>query len=142
MRFWDSSALLPLIVQEEGTKLARTWLSEDAEVIVWGLSRVELASAIERRARDGLLGRTQRTQALARAMRLADGAHEVLDLAAVRVRAQALLARHALRAADALQLGAALLVAEPDPASLTMVVLDRRLADAASREGLAVLGWP
>jgi hypothetical protein len=52
------------------------------------------------------------------------------------------LARHALRAADAAQLGAALVVADPDPSSLLMVVLDQRLADAAAREGLRVLTWP
>jgi len=58
------------------------------------------------------------------------------------MRALPLLARHPLRAADAAQLGAALLVADPDPASLVMVVLDRRLAAAAEREGLVVLTWP
>jgi antitoxin (DNA-binding transcriptional repressor) of toxin-antitoxin stability system len=68
--------------------------------------------------------------------------HEVSDLAAVRVRAIALLARHSRRAADAMQLGAALLVAAPDPASLIMTVLDKRLAAAAEREGLRVLTWP
>ena len=72
----------------------------------------------------------------------ATDASEVTDLAAVRVRAVPVLGRHALRASDAAQLGAALLVADPDPRSLTMVVLDRRLADAALREGLKVLSWP
>jgi hypothetical protein len=65
-----------------------------------------------------------------------------VDLAAVRSRASAVLARHALRATDAAQLGAALLVADPEPSSLCMVVLDRRLAMAAEREGLGVLTWP
>jgi hypothetical protein len=46
-----------------------------------------------------------------------------------------------LRAADAAQLGAALLIADPDPSSLTMVVLDRRLSMSAEREGLRVLTW-
>jgi hypothetical protein len=80
--------------------------------------------------------------ALARIERITRDAHEVVDLAAVRARAVPLLARHALRAADAAQLGAALLVADDEPASLSMVVLDRRLADAAEREGLSVLSWP
>jgi predicted alpha/beta hydrolase len=30
-------------------------------------------------------------------------------------------------------------IADPEPASLTMAVLDRRLAEAASREGFEVL---
>jgi len=142
VRFWDASALLPLIVSESGSELVAPWLKEDPEVVVWGLTRVEIASAIERRARAGQLSSSERSALLLRAERVVNDAHEVLDLSAVRVRATALLARHALRAADAAQLGAALLVADPDPSSLTMVVLDRRLADAAAREGLRVLGWP
>lgn len=139
MRFWDASALVPLLVEEANTALVTDWLKEDRDVIVWGMTRVELASAIERRAREGLLDRSQRAAALKRAERLTGDAHEVSDLPAVRARAVALLARHALRAADAAQLGAALLVADPDPSSLTVVVLDQRLAEAAEREGLDVL---
>jgi hypothetical protein len=111
-------------------------------MILWGLTRLELASAIERRAREGLFRSAQRRAALRRVERIAAGAHEVSDLAAVRGKGLALLARHALRAADAAQLGAALLVAEPAPSSLTIAVLDRRLADAAEREGFHVLTWP
>jgi uncharacterized protein len=140
--FWDASALLPLIVEEPATELALGWLREDMDIILWGLTRVELASAIERRAREQALRPAARAAALRRCERLANDAHEVSDLPAVRVRAIALLARHALRAADAAQLGAALLVADPDPASLTMAVLDKRLASAAEREGLRVLTWP
>jgi hypothetical protein len=38
--------------------------------------------------------------------------------------------------------GAALLIAESESSSLAMVVLDRRLAEAAEREGLQVVTWP
>jgi hypothetical protein len=64
---------------------------------------------------------------------------EVEDLAAVRSRAMALLSRHPLRAAEAAQLGAALLAAEADPSSMTFVCLDEPLALAAEREGFRVL---
>jgi predicted nucleic acid-binding protein len=142
LRFWDASAILPLIVEEPGSELAMAWLREDRDMMLWGLTRLELASAIERRTREGLLRPPARAAALRRAQRIADDAHEVVDLAAVRSRATAVLARHALRAADSAQLGAALLVADPEPGSLTMVVHDRRLASAAEREGLNVLTWP
>jgi uncharacterized protein len=142
VRFWDSSAVLPLIVKEAGSELCMKWLKEDATMLLWGLTRVELVSAIERRARDGALSSPQRKEALARVQRLANAAHEMTDLTAVRARATSLLARHSLRAADATQLGAALLISDPNPASLTMVVLDTRLAEAAEREGLDVLTWP
>ena len=61
---------------------------------------------------------------------------------AVRPRALALLARHPLRAADAGQLGAALLVQDEMAAPLDFVCLDRRLADAAELESLRVIPEP
>ena len=142
MRFWDASAVLPLVIEEAGSELARRWINEDSDVVLWGLTRVEVVSAVERSAREGRLSATARRAALERSHRIAGDAHEVTDLSAVRSRAVALLARHPLRAADAAQLAAALLIAETDPASLAMVVLDRRLASAAEREGLHVLTWP
>lgn len=142
MKFWDASAVVPLVVKEAGSDLARRWLREDGDMVLWALTRLELVSAIERRARERQLTARQRTQALARVERISRDAHEVGDVAAVRARAVPLLARHPLRAADATQLGAALLVADPEPSSLTLVVLDRRLAAAAEREGFSVLTWP
>ena len=46
---------------------------------------------------------------------------------------------HDLRAADALQLAAATVAAESDPASLELISLDRRLLEAARREGFPVV---
>ncbi|MCC6619892.1 MAG: type II toxin-antitoxin system VapC family toxin [Deltaproteobacteria bacterium] len=144
MRFWDSSALAPLILSgEPGGELARAWLADDGAVVVWCLTRVELASAIERRAREGALTAARRRGALRDITRLAEAAHEVIDVQPVRARATALLARHALRAADALQLAAAQVVGDARPtAPMSFVTLDRRLAEAADREGLDVLSWP
>jgi len=50
-----------------------------------------------------------------------------------------LLRIHPLRAADSLQLAAALTVAEQEPSSLSFVCLDQRLAEAAIREGLPTI---
>ena len=142
MKFWDASALVPLIIRDAASDLVRPWLEEDADMIVWSLTRLELVATIESCTRQGQLSARQRTVALARIERLAREAHEVSDVSAVRSRAVPLLARHALGPAEAAQLAAALLVADPDPASLTMSVLARPLAEAAEREGLRVLTWP
>lgn len=142
MKYWDASALLPLVVDEPGTALARAWLRADPHLITWSWTTVELASAVERRAREGALTRARRREILQRFATLSNAWDEVAEADAVRKRALALLARHALRAADAGQLGAALVAAEDDPASLPFVCLDRRLADAADREGMPVLTWP
>jgi len=139
MRFWDASAVVPLVFEEANTDLVTGWLQTDAEMLLWGLTRVEIVSAVERRAREGLLSIETRSAALRRIDRIASAAHEITDLLAVRTKSIALLGRYALRAADAAQLGAALVVADPEPGSLTIAVLDRRLARAATREGFDVL---
>jgi len=139
LRFWDASAVVPLVIEEATTRVVSGWLETDPEMLLWGLTRVEIVSAIERRAREGVFSIEARARALRRIDRIANAAHEVTDLLAVRTRSIALLGRHALRAADAAQLGAALVVADPAPASLTVVVLDHRLAHAAAREGFDVL---
>ena len=72
---------------------------------------------------------------------LADGWDEGTDLRAVRGQALTYLARHNLRAADALQLAAAFLTSEGDPQSLGFICLDRNRADATGREGFRVHSW-
>jgi predicted nucleic acid-binding protein len=127
------------MAEEEDTGLVRRWLEDDTAVVTWVWTRVELVGAIERRARQGAMSLGARRDLLLRADRLAEGWDEVTEVFAVRARALAVLARHDLRAADAAQLGAALLAAADDPASLTFVCLDERLAAIADREGLRVL---
>ena len=141
MRYWDTSAIVPLVVAEPGTELARGWLKDDPSIVTWALSRVEIAGAIERRARQALLDAGQRRMLLARFRSLFALWDEVTDLLPVRERAVSLLARHSLRAADALQLAAADVAAEGDPGSLEFVCLDRGLAQAAEREGFTILTW-
>ena len=139
MRYWDASALVPLIVAESDSERVRGWLAEDDHVVTWVWTRTEVTSAIERRTREGLLSRRQRRELLDRLGTLADGWDEVTDVLAVRSRAEALLARHSLRAADAGQLGAALLVQEQLAGPLTFVCRDQRLLTAADVEGLRLL---
>ena len=136
MRYWDASALVPLIVAEPESDLVRRWLSEDDHVVTWVWTRTEITSAIERRAREGAITRPQRREVLDRLGVLADRWDEVTEVLTVRSRANALLARHPLRAADAGQLGAALLVQEQIAGHLAFACLDERLAAAAELEGL------
>ncbi len=139
MRYWDASALVPLIVAEPDSDRVRGWLSEDDHIVTWVWTRTEITGAIERRTREGLLSRRQRREVLDRLAALAGRWDEVTDVLAVRSRADALLARHPLRAADAGQLGAALLVQEQLAGSLTFACRDRRLLSAADLEGLRIL---
>ena len=139
MRYWDASALVPLIVAEADSERVRGWLSEDDHIVTWVWTRTEITSAIERRTRDGSISRPQRREVLDRLSVLAGGWDEVTEVLAVRTRADALLARHPLRAADAGQLGAALLVQEQLAGPLTFACRDQRLLSAADLEGLRIL---
>jgi predicted nucleic acid-binding protein len=133
---------VPLEIAERGSDLVRTWLREDPVIATWGLTRLEIASAIERRTREGVIGTVQRREIVARFNALADSWGEVTDLLAVRTRAALLLVRHPIRAADAAQLAAAMLVAEGNPGTIEFACLDRELAVAAEREGFRVRTWP
>jgi len=139
LTYWDSSALVPLVVDESSTARMREVLSADPGVTTWIWTRTEVISAIERRVRQGLILAPERRPVLGRLDDLAAGWDEVTEILAVRARANALLARHPLRAADAGQLGAALQVREQTGAGLPFVTRDRRLALAAEREGFEVL---
>ena len=139
MRYWDASALVPLVVAEPASNLVLGWLAEDDRIVTWAWTRTEIVSAIERRTREGSLSRLQRREVLGRFNVLAEIWDEVTDVLAVRSRANALLARHPLRAADAGQLGAALLVQEQLAGPLTFVCLDQRVSSAAELESLCIL---
>jgi hypothetical protein len=56
----------------------------------------------------------------------------------VRLRAQRLLRVHPLRAADALQLAAALVACSQEPVALPFLSADHRLREAAAKEGFPV----
>jgi uncharacterized protein len=138
VRFWDSSALVPLLVTEE-TSEALEVLFLDDEVAAWWSSDVECASAIARLEREGQLTAVETHSAFDQLQRLARTWHVVDPVESVRVAAKRFLRVHDLRAADALQLAAAFVVAEGRPASLPLVSLDGRLVLAAQREGFSVI---
>jgi predicted nucleic acid-binding protein len=134
VRYWDASVLVPLCTYELSTPRLRQ-LARAGPIVTWCLSYVEIASAIERCAREKQLTPAARTRALDNLARLAAAWVEVTAVAAVRTEASALLARHALRAADALQLGAARVASGSSPHGHSFVCADERLRAAAAREG-------
>lgn len=138
MRFWDASAVVPLVVTEPGSRHVERWAKEDPEIVAWWGTEVECASAIARLERDGLLDESAVEAALAGLAQLARGWIEIEPSDVVRETATRLLRVHALRAGDALQLAAAHVASDRRPASLEFVTLDDRLASAARREGFVV----
>ncbi len=139
MRFWDSSAVVPLLVAESSTRALVDAFVRDPDLVVWWATEVECVSALARLERDGLIDAPAMAEALARLDGLALAWHEVQPAARTRQVAVRLLRTHGLRAADALQLAAAIAAAEDSPDSLPLVTLDARLALAAQREGFRVV---
>ncbi len=139
MKFWDTSAIVPLCVAEPASARAREVAEADPSLVVWWSTRTECVSAIARRRRDGQLSAEAEQQARQVLTALASAWSEVLPSESLRARGERLLAVHPLRAADALQLAAALLWARGDTVRHTIMSYDDRLRDAARREGFLIL---
>ena len=144
MRYWDSSALLPLLVQEATSEQVLECARSDPAIVTWWGTRIECVSAIARLERDDQLSSHGVRAALARLEALSREWSEVPALEELRSHATRLLRTHRLRSADALQLAAAIIAADGSTSSLAFMTLDVRLAEAADREGfelpLPVLG--
>lgn len=140
MRFWDSSAIIPLVVAERSSVRAKAWYRQDPQIIVWTLTRVELFSALARRRREDPAA-ASRLVTVRKDLATAWGQwSEVTAVELVRRNAERIVETHPVRAADALQIGAALIAAEDNPGALEFVTFDSNLAHAAEREGFRVLG--
>jgi predicted nucleic acid-binding protein len=140
VKFWDASAVVPLVALEKETRHCRRLLAEDADIVVWFLTPVEVVSALTRRLREKSLKSIEFTKAKEQLADLERAWSEVISVERVRERARRLLETHPLRAADCLQLAAALLTSEETPQGFPFVTLDRRLGDAAEKEGFHVIG--
>jgi predicted nucleic acid-binding protein len=136
VRFWDSSAIVPLCLEQPSTTSCRAALKADPEMVVWWSSVVECASAIARLHRDGVLQPSEERAARESLEILRQSWHEVQPGAGLREQALRLLRLHHLRAADALQLAAAL-EWSGTPAVGVFMSFDDRLNAAAWREGFS-----
>ena len=139
MRFCDSSAIVPILINDPNTIRTSSLLREDRECWIWWASRTECLSGLHRRARAGGLNAEELAIARDRLVLFERASATVLPAESIRARADRLLGLHPLRAADAFQLAAALVAAEETPENLPFVTLDERLIEAARREGFAVL---
>ncbi len=139
MRFWDSSAIVPLVVEEVKTAAMKYFFAQDPSLAVWWATEVECVSAIARRQRSTHLPDIHALESLARLEELAQAWEVGQPSPAILETAIRLLQTHDLRAADALQLAAAFAASEGRPSTLRFVSLDARLNQAALREGFQLV---
>jgi hypothetical protein len=128
-----------LEIEQAATARVRELYAADAAVIAWVLSDVEIQSALRRLEREGAITSRALREAVRHFDTLWDGVHVIDAVGPVRLRAKRLLGVHPLRAADAVQLAAALTAVYDDPRAMEFACLDARLAQAADREGFAVV---
>lgn len=138
MKYWDTSALVPLLVDEPATAHRLALLRQDPGVVTWWGTSVECVSALRRLDRESGIEAGRLEDAWDSLRCLADAWTGIGPSERLRRRAHRLLGVHALRASDALQLAAALVAADEDPTTLEFVASDIRLAEAARREGFTV----
>jgi uncharacterized protein len=134
MRFWDSSAIIPLLIDETTSHDVRQLHDADPEMAVWWGTQVECASGFCRLRREGVIDVAEESEMLRSLDDLSHTWNEILPADAIRSNALRLLRVHPLRAGDALQLAAALECRRGSGAE-DFVSFDERLADAARLEG-------
>jgi hypothetical protein len=139
VNFWDTSAIVPLLVREADTDVRESQLKQVLEIITWWGTRVECVSALCRREREGVLSSEAIQAAMVRLNELNLQWLIVSPSQVILSRAERLLKVHPLRAADAMQLAAALLAVREEPEDSTFYTADDRLAQAAQKEGFIVL---
>ncbi len=123
-------------VEEPGSEAIRVLLAEGSPSAA-RFSEAEIASALARRCREGAFPAAERDRAITRLREDFRTLSLVETTAGVVGKAVALLCRHALRAADALQLAACLELREHLGLPVRFVAYDQRLLAAARNEGLA-----
>jgi predicted nucleic acid-binding protein len=127
-------------VTEAGSVAVRRLMREP--VATSRLSEVEIASALARLAREGVMSATERDRALEQltadfqSFWVVETTREVVALA------RTLLVGHSLRAGDAVQLASCQYLRRELPENIPMVVFDERLLDAAIANGIPVIPTP
>lgn len=139
MIYWDSSAIIPLCIQEPHSHTVRKIARQDPLIVTWWASRIECRSSFARLRRDKIITLEEENRLFQLMGMLAQSWTEILPGEEVRAIAMRLLLAHPLRAADSLQLASALFWSDKLPRDHAFVCLNTRLRDAAYKEGFRVL---
>lgn len=137
MSYWDSAAVVPLLICEKRTDYYSR-LRERESIVTWWGTPVECASALARKLRDRTLTPAGFAAALHFLDQLQKNWTEIQPSPPLRQTAIKLLRTYPLRAADSLQLAAAIVASDFDPAGRRFLSEDERLKSAAEGEGFLV----
>lgn len=136
--FWDSSALVPMCLQQRSSSAAHR-LGQEYGVVAWWATPVEARSAFASELSAGTLSRSEYRQALQKFNLIRKGWYEIQPADELRQIAESMLERYQLRGADALQLAAAYIWSAGRPFDRCFISGDKRLLEAARQAGFRVI---
>jgi predicted nucleic acid-binding protein len=139
VRFWDSSAVVPLVVAERASATMAALTTAGLPMYVWWGTRTEVAAALARLERLGHATPAAISECSRRLRDLAASWRELAPSELLRDSAERLLRAHDLQATGSLQLAAARIATADDPSMAEFVCLDAKLRQAAAREGFRLL---
>ena len=136
--YLDTSALVKLYVEEEGSEEVRQWAAE-AEIVATGrVAFAEAVSAFTRRCNRGDMSEESR-RLLLEALRKDWDSFAVTDFDALQ--AGDLAAAYGIRGFDAVHLSSAkILASSPGAPAVVFASYDEKLNEAARGEGIGVVG--
>ena len=135
--YWDSSALVALLIEEEKSVKARKLKGQTSQILTWVLTPVEVFSALCRLEKEGALSLDDFQKCYEVWQMIENGLIFVKDIEAVKCITYRLLRVHSLKAADSLQLAAAILSKQTSDV-FPFITFDQKLEEAALKEGFQV----
>ncbi len=132
--FWDASALVPLCINQSITPSVAS-LYKSYRAVIWWATPVEIASALARLVRTREISSSEWAKARQVAVALADEWSVIQPSEALRDHATRLVERYDLKAADAMQLAAALEWCDKVPRGEVFLTADQKLREAAVLSG-------
>ena len=135
MSFWDSSALVPLCTNEPRSHFAGNLWKKFPQKIVWWETSVEICSALARLERENAISLQKRLNAEKRLRILENIWLEIQPNTRIKELARTFPAQYKMKAADSLQLAAALAWCKEFPKGKDFVSGDEKLIKVAATVG-------
>lgn len=136
--FWDSSALIPLCIDQPATPVAKKF-SHEYEPVIWWATPVEIRSSFARLWRMKEINESGLVTAHRCLVELESEWREIDPSPSLRDLAEEFPNRYGLRAADALQLAAASIWTMRRPANRPFLSGDHKLLEAARNMGFQAI---
>ncbi len=138
MSFWDSSALVPLCTNEPRSIPAGKLWKQFPEKFVWWETSVEISSALARLERENKISLPQRQKAEKRLEILEKVWTEIQPESRIKELARTFPSKYKMKAADSLQLAAALVWCKEQPKGKDFISGDEKLIKVAESIGFAI----